>query len=46
VCRGYNKSNTEYWSTKIRESRRRKIKLSAAPDVEIPAEINSKCFGY
>jgi hypothetical protein len=41
VRRGY-KSNIEYWSTEIRESRRRKIKLSAAPDVEIPAEINSE----
>ena len=40
--RGYNKSNTEYWSTEIRESRRKRRKLSAAPDVEIPAEINSE----
>ena len=42
VRRGYNKSNTEYWSTEIRESRRKRRKLSAAPDVEIPAEINSE----
>ena len=40
VRRGYNKSNTEYWSTEIKEARSKRRKLSAASAVELP-ESNS-----
>ena len=36
IRRAYNKSNAEYWSTEIRESRSKRRKLSAASPVEIP----------
>ena len=35
VHRHYTKSNTEYWSTEIRESRNKRRKLSAAHDDEV-----------
>ena len=35
VHRHYTKSNTEYWSTEIRESREKRRKLSAAHDDEV-----------
>ena len=36
VRREYNKSNTEYWSTEIRESRSKRRKLSDVLPAEIP----------
>ena len=39
IRRAYNKSNAEYWSTEIRESRSKRRKLSAASPVEIPDSI-------
>ena len=41
VQRTYKKCNTEYWSTEIGESRRKRKKQSAATSVEIP-ESNSE----
>jgi hypothetical protein len=40
VRRGYKKSNTEYWSTDIKETRGKRRKLSAVPAGESP-ESNS-----
>ena len=40
VHRGYNKLNTEYWSTEIKAARSKRRKLSAASAVELP-ESNS-----
>ena len=40
VRRGYNKSNTEYWSNEIKEARSKRRKLSAASAVEL-TESNS-----